>query len=492
MENILPSTLPEIVFSSSNPAISRQISKLEKAGALRKIAPRIYTSRISEAPETLIRRNLFQILGELYPGALLSHRSALEFKPTQTGNIYITHSYTKKVKLPGLTLHFLRGPAAMEGDNPLSGELYASQLERALLENLQVSRKQSDESKTLPLTEIENRLEIILRTHGEEALNATRDRARKIADQLDMLAQFEKLNKIMSAMLSTKPSKILTSPLAMARALGIPYDPGRIQLFEKLFTELRQQEFKALPDQNTSEKAFANFAFYEAYFSNYIEGTEFEIEEAKEIVTTGIPMPSRDEDSHDVLGTYQLVSDRKHMALIPSSAEQLIDLLKSRHYAILKYRPNKQPGQLKDKNNRAGETHFVDYLLVKGTLIKGFDYYSALSSPFSRAAYMMFFISEVHPFLDGNGRIARVMMNAELVNKGFAKIIIPTVYRDDYLGALRKLSRKEDPVTYIKMLQRAHEFSSMIYGNDMDEMENLLEKSNAFNESDEARLILPK
>ncbi|GAI76162.1 unnamed protein product, partial [marine sediment metagenome] len=30
---------------------------------------------------------------------------------------------------------------------------------------------------------------------------------------------------------------------------------------------------------------------------------------------------------------------------------------------------------------------------------------------------IMFVISEIHPFLDGNGRIARVMMNAELVKE---------------------------------------------------------------------------
>ena len=64
----------------------------------------------------------------------------------------------------------------------------------------------------------------------------------------------------------------------------------------------------------------------------------------------------------------------------------------------------------------------------------------------------MFLVSEVHPFLDGNGRIARVMMNAELVKQGQTKIIIPTVYRDDYIGAIRKLTRQEDPKAYIKML----------------------------------------
>jgi Fic family protein len=37
-------------------------------------------------------------------------------------------------------------------------------------------------------------------------------------------------------------------------------------------------------------------------------------------------------------------------------------------------------------------------------------------------------ISEVHPFMDGNGRISRIMMNAELTAAGMPKIIIPTHY----------------------------------------------------------------
>lgn len=57
-------------------------------------------------------------------------------------------------------------------------------------------------------------------------------------------------------------------------------------------------------------------------------------------------------------------------------------------------------------------------------------------NPIARAIYMMFLVTEVHPFDDGNGRIARIMMNAELVNGGSSKIIIPTVYREDYMLAL--------------------------------------------------------
>jgi hypothetical protein len=265
MENILPIHLQEVIFSSSLPQISKQISKLEKAGKLRKIAPRIYTPNFTDSPEMIIRRNLFAILGKLYPGALLSHRSALEFKPTSAGHIFLTYTYTKKVKLPGITLRFMEGHAPIEGDNRLSGELFASQTERALLENLQVSRQLGSESKTLTLPEIEEKLEGTIRLKTEAGLNELRDKARMIADSLNMMSEFEKLNKLISALLSTKASKILSSPLAVARAFGNPYDPARLPLFENLFVSLKTQEFKSLPERNTSNQSFRNFAFFQLH-----------------------------------------------------------------------------------------------------------------------------------------------------------------------------------------------------------------------------------
>lgn len=488
MENILPIHLQEVIFSSSDPKLSNQISRLEKAGKLRKISSRIYTPNFSDTPETIVRRNLFAILGKLYPGSLLSHRSALEFQPTSGGHIFLTYTYTKRISLPGITIRFMEGPAKIEGDNPFSGDLYCSQLERALLENLQVSRQSGPESKTLTPPEIEDRLEKVIRVKGEAGLNELRDRAREVSAILRMEKEFEKLNKLISALLTSHPSKILSSPLAVARAFGSPYDPARLPLFEKLFVELKQQEFVDLPEQNISNQSFRNFAFFEAYFSNYIEGTEFELEDARRIIETNTPMPSRDEDSHDVLGTYKLVSNRMEMGIVPTSPDQMLEILLYRHQVLMGARLSKNPGQFKDKNNRAGETFFVDHTLVKGTLIKGFDFYQALAHPFAKAAYIMFMISEVHPFLDGNGRIARVMMNAELVAKGQSKIIIPTVYRDDYIGVLRRLTRQQDPSAYIRMLQRAQNFSTTVKGDDMDLMEKHLEACNAFKEHDQAKL----
>ena len=101
---------------------------------------------------------------------------------------------------------------------------------------------------------------------------------------------------------------------------------------------------------------------------------------------------------------------------------------------------------------------------------------------------MMFVVSEVHPFLDGNGRIARVMMNAELSTANQTKIIIPTVYREDYLGGLRRLTRNNDPKVYTRMLERAQAFSDTLLGNDMEALEVVLRASNAFTESNEGVL----
>ena len=81
---------------------------------------------------------------------------------------------------------------------------------------------------------------------------------------------------------------------------------------------------------------------------------------------------------------------------------------------------------------------------------------------------------------NGNGRIARVMMNAELSSKGLSKIIIPTVYREDYMGALKKLTKQRDADAYIRMMLRSWEFSSYIHDDSLDEMERYLIACNAF------------
>jgi hypothetical protein len=483
--------LQEIIVGSKDK--SKEIGKLEKEGLIKKIAPRLYTSNMAEASEIIVRRNWYRILSELYPKAFLSHRSSLERMPTKGGHIYLTHSYTDITELPGITIHFLKGHVPIANDELFFGNLKASGLARAYLENLQSSRGSGEELKTLSREQLEEKIESFLRVKGEDALNQIRDRAKQIAPELGMEKEWAALNQLVTDMLGTGLSKNLVSPIAKARVLGEPIDADRIHLFESFYEELIKREYPDYTDKNKDIKSYQNFAFFEGYFSNYIEGTEFTIDEAKQIINTATPLPARDEDSHDVLGTYQIVSNRNEMSLQPKDANDLLKLLQDRHAVLLSARTSKKPGQFKDINNRAGNTEFVDWSLVPGTLKRGYEWYSLLQHPFAKAAYMMFMISEVHPFLDGNGRMARVMMNAELGAKGLAKIIIPTVFREDYMGSLKKFTKTRDGDAYIRMLLRAWEFSSNLYDKDLDTMEKYLIHCNAFLSHKEGKLkVIPR
>ena len=477
--------LPEIMVTNGDKRYANYLSGLSKKGVIRKIAPKIYTSNLTEPAEVVVRRNLFLILGMLFPNAVVSHRSAFEMRPTESGDFFLTYKYSKNIKLPGIIIHLLDGPGSMPDDTEFMGRLFIACPERAFMENLQVAYYKKDTKKCLPQSEIETRLEKVIRVNGEVALNAIRDKARELSEPLGMVEEFSKLDKIIGALLATKDVAILTSPLAMARVIGEPYDPQRYGLFQTLFSALNTDVFPSFPESNVSSQSYRVFAFFESYFSNYIEGTELTIEDAKLIIETDRPLPAKNEDSHDMLGTFHIVSDRQEMSIVPTTPEELIEILQSRHRRMLSARPGKHPGMFKMQNNRAGNSFFVDCELVRGTLKKGFEFYHALRSPYAKALFMLFMISEIHPFDDGNGRISRIMMNAELTHANESKIIIPTVFRTDYLGALRKLTRQSDPTALIRAINRVRLFSSHLQTDDFETMKSQLERANAFSDSEE-------
>ncbi|MHB8581127.1 MAG: Fic family protein, partial [Ignavibacteriaceae bacterium] len=140
--------MSELLFASANRQDAYKISKMLRDNQIRKIAPRVYSANFEETPSEIIRRNILEILSNLYPQAVLSHRSAFEFKPTAANQIFVTYSYTRKIKLPGVTINFLEGKGPVEGDNKMIGELFVSSKERAFLENLQITKKSGPDSKS--------------------------------------------------------------------------------------------------------------------------------------------------------------------------------------------------------------------------------------------------------------------------------------------------------------------------------------------------------
>jgi Fic family protein len=428
------------------------------------------------------------MLGRLYPDALISHRSALEGGSLTGPDIYLTYRYTKKASWPGVTVHLLAGPKALESDRPHLGKLRLSSRPRALLENMQPSR--GAKGKCLPKAAIEEILEKICRLHGEAELNRLRDEARTTAQALDMAAEFTALNQLFSAILGTGDAKSLGAAVSRARAAQTPYDPDRIELFTKLAGALNAEVLPRVAEPALSTDGWRNRAFFEAYFSNYIEGIEFEVEEARDIVFQQKVPEGRPKDAHDIVGTFELIEDHAEAGRVPDSPDDLLGLLRRRHTVLMSARPEERPGQFKERPNRAGATHFVAPELVRGTLKLGFDLSRSLAEGFARALYFMFLVAEVHPFQDGNGRVARIFLNAELTRAGLSRIIVPTVLRDDYILALKGLTNNARAEPLIRVMAKAQAFTASVDYADFEACVRELERRNAFRESEEARLIM--
>jgi hypothetical protein len=456
--------LPALIFPPKSSREREDLRCLLQNGHVKKIAPRLYISVPKNQHEAVIRSAWATIVSNLFPKALLSHRSALEYKPSPQGVIFLTASTNRKVKLPGLTLQFVRGPGPRKDDAKFMA-FHASSFARALLENLSTSHSDAV-ARNLSVAEIEQKLEALLLAKGEDGINEIRDQAKAIAKEFAWNKEFERLIKMIGAMLGTKSSKVLVSQSSMARAKNTPYDVDAVRRFQLLFGEVRNYPFPAHMENNLKPQSIKHKAFFEAYFSNYIEGTTFEIEEAEEIIFDKKIPKNRPADAHDIVGTFEIVANANEMRRVPSDGfAQFESLLKQRHLKLMASRNQAMPGEFKQSPNRAGNTRFVHPDYVLGTLIKGYEFYRDLPLGMARAIFMMFLVAEVHPFVDGNGRIARIMMNAELWSAGLSTIIIPTVYREDYLSGLRALTRRERPGPLVKMLLKAQKFSTLDFSN---------------------------
>lgn len=483
-------------FFVSDSENATAVGRAASRGEVRRIRRGLYTTDTVTPLDTLVLQHLWEIVRLVARGSIIGYRTAIELAPSPEGVVHLVGPKERRLDIHGTKIWVHQGPGPLEGDQQYMETLHLASRARAYLESLKPSRSGREfGSKGLSQEDIEARLDQRLRVRGEDDLNQLRDDARALAGSLDAADEFQALDGIIGTLLRTRNAP-LVSPVARARAGGRPYDPDRLPLFQAVHRTLLNEPLRDRPDPfEPGSTGFTNAAFFDAYFSNWIEGTRFELDEARRIVTEGAVPETRPADGHDILGTFSLVSDPAFMTRsldrVLEGPDHFEEVLHDAHRRILSGRPEHDPGQFKTAPNRAGATVFVMPELVRGTLREAHGLLDSLPDGLPRAAYLMFVISEVHPYSDGNGRVARALMNAALVAAGQTRVIIPTGYRDDYLRALKALSRQGATGPFVSMIDRAQQYGAELPLDDYEETESLLEATGAMDETGDRRLRLP-
>jgi Fic family protein len=81
-----------------------------------------------------------------------------------------------------------------------------------------------------------------------------------------------------------------------------------------------------------------------------------------------------------------------------------------------------------------------------------FDMLREEPEPSVRVVLGHFVFVYIHPYMDGNGRIGRFLMNVMLAAGGYSWTVIPLDKRDGYMDALESGSVKQDIEPFVNFL----------------------------------------
>jgi hypothetical protein len=480
---------PELIFVAAVTATqARALQRQAAIGTLVRICKGVYAPKVpDEELAALVRRSWQRVAGMIVPGGVVSHVSAMRGGVLPSGEVTLSHPtvFNKKVSLPGLVVRVVRGPGPLPGDLPIgsSGVYYASR-PRMLLENI---GRQGD--LRAPKQDVESLLVSVLNASGEKALNEIRDQSSALADALGANKSLTELRSIIGALLGTYLKGELRTREGLAVARGMPVDSERMSRFEALVTHLRTEPMPRI-ESSVTGLSRQYFAFLESYFSNYVEGTKFDIEQARDIVMNNAIVSNRPKDSHDILGVFRLAMTHPFRDSPPIAGPEFLEGLEYWHAEMLKMRPEANPGKPKLEVNYAGTTRFVEPAYVRGTLTEGSRLALSVPEGFARSVYYAFLVSEVHPFDDGNGRLSRLVMNAELTRNGLSRIIIPTLYHPQYVDCARALTRTNEPGGFVKSLAKMARWSHKFDYSNLDNAITMMRTTNALEESPAAYKLL--
>lgn len=196
------------------------------------------------------------------------------------------------------------------------------------------------------------------------------------------------------------------------------------------------------------------------YNSNAIEGNTLTITETKVILEDGLTIGK----GKSLREHLEVINHKEAIDYIEDIVNKNIDIservIRDLHSIILKSIDNKNAGEYRKVNVLiSGSQHKpVEHFLVEEKMRELIDWYKENKDkihPIELAAQFHFKYVYIHPFIDGNGRTARLLMNLILMRNGYPITVIKTDERDEYMRALEEASVEKNINDFIKIIAKA-------------------------------------
>lgn len=457
-------------------------TRATKEGRIRRIATGVWTADMVSPVEEIVRANALAIIARRIGAVVLVDRTAAMAGKVDNGVVAVaTDERASDLKLPGVTVRVRPMTRHKSDIEFLHPGMCLAMPARALVDNLSGP---ANADRILTTAELQDWLARKKLDYGDERFGRLREDAHAVAADFgtDVHDRIEDLFAIANQEAGAQSP---VGQFAAAAVAGDLYDDQRLVLFSAMRDQLASvQGWSHLPQPEVD----GELPFFESYFSNYIEGTEFDVEEARRIVELNQMPDDRPEDAHDVLYTYHCVASRVGRASTSTDPSKVREILAERHHTFMAGRPKMTPGVFKTKMNRVGSLQFVKPHHVEGTLRRALRDMPDLPAGLARAVYVMVVVAEIHPFLDGNGRAARLMMNAELSEQNLCRIVVPTVCRNEYIASLQRFSRGGGVDAIVKVLENCWRWTHSVPWASREATDAYLDSTNAFMDSNEAAM----
>ncbi|MDD4282974.1 MAG: Fic family protein [Bacilli bacterium] len=225
-------------------------------------------------------------------------------------------------------------------------------------------------------------------------------------------------------------------------------------LFEKVDLKLRElNKQRPLPEETLKSLQENNILDW-TYNSNAIEGNTLTLREIK-VVLEGITVGGKTVREH-----LEVINHKEAILFLEDLVKDDADIsernIKNIHSLILKEINNENAGKYRVENIKiSGATQVpTNYIKVPEEMEKLIYRYKEWNQyhPLIRSALLHGEFMFIHPFIDGNGRTARLLMNFEAMKNGYLPIIIKADVRAKYYDALDKAMVDHDYTDFIKLI----------------------------------------